>query len=111
MTSRSMQHVSLPDGAAAAGLIKEGDILILIFKQTVHGRNSHCEILCNELDAELHRKVQTAAGWILVSVIAPTGEQWTNESMKLCCVHGSCCEDTQCKGCDDFEFKSTRMFI
>ena len=85
--------------------------MIMIFEQTVNGRKSLCEIRCPEQDAETHRMVQTAAGWILVSVIAPTGKKWTNESMKLSCVHGSCCEDTQCQGCDDFEFKSARMFI
>lgn len=85
--------------------------MIMIFKMDINGRKAHCEIRCQEQDAEVFRYEQTQAGWILESIVAPVGEKWTNESMKLCCVHGGCCDETKCQGCDDFEFRSVRTFI
>lgn len=77
--------------------------MIMIFEQVINGRKSLCEIRCPEQDAETHRMVQTAAGWILVSVIAPRSREWKNTSMKLMCIHGSVCESNQCDECFDFE--------
>ena len=78
--------------------------MIMIFEQVINGRKAHCEIRCPEQDAETHRMAQAAGGWKLISIIG-RGEKYTNEGMKLSCVHGSCCEDTNCIGCDDFEFR------
>lgn len=78
--------------------------MIMLFEQTINGRTAHCEIRCPEQDAEIHRMAQAAGGWKLTSIIAK-GEKLREESMRLSCIHGGCCEDTCHIGCDDFEFR------
>lgn len=77
--------------------------MIMIFNKSGNGRPAHCEIMCQEQDAETHRQMLTAAGWTLTSVVAPRSEEWKNTSMKLMCIHGSVCENSQCSDCFDFE--------
>lgn len=77
--------------------------MIMLFEKTVNDSTAHAEIRCPESEADLHRTVQQAAGWILVSVIAPKSREWKNTSMKLQCIHGGVCENDQCDECFDFE--------
>lgn len=76
--------------------------MIMLFQMYHKGVKTTAEIRTVERDGEIFRKIMTDAGWELTSVIAK-GEKWTNEQMRLHCIHGICCEDPKCIGCDDFE--------
>lgn len=78
--------------------------MIMLFEMYHKGIKTTAEIRTVERDGEIFRKIMTDAGWVLTSVIAK-GEMWTNEQMRMRCIHGGCCVGMTCIRCDDFEFQ------
>lgn len=71
---------------------------------------ARCEIRCSNSDADMHIKVQQAAGWNLIRVIG-VDRKWQEEHeeimavsfKRMMCIHGSVCTQVCTMECDDFE--------
>lgn len=76
--------------------------MILLFDMYHKGIKTTAEVRTVERDGPMYLKIMTESGWKLHSVIT-RGDMWTNEQMRMQCIHSSVCEDSCCIGCDDFE--------
>lgn len=77
--------------------------MIMLFEKD----KARCEIRCSKSDADIHIKVQQAAGWNLIRVLG-VDRKWAEERTavsfrRMMCIHGSVCTQVCTMECEDFE--------